>query len=363
MKHKKLFIALTAVFTVIAALAVFLATWFLADRYEDFKGFRKEFAIPGLKSGAVPQGLGYYGGVYFTSSYYDNGAPSRVYATKHTASESRYLGYFTITVDGEPYTGHCCGVATNGRYVWIASDGTVYVLDYNEVNDAVLQNGTVEVKSKFDAMCGADFCYYYEKSNRGLLLVGEFYRPKNYETDESHHLATPAGESEVNRAVMYQYHALALGQDNDYGLELHTEAKLPKVELAYSIPSKIQGVATTDSGFVLSQSWGLSNSKLYYFKNDDVTKTKEAASKNKLRITYKYNDVRGDEKTHRESVDVYYMYSGNLARTYSIPSMSEGLCASGGKVFVLFESASKKYRAFVREKLDSVYSFIPSEKD
>ena len=42
--------------------------------------------------------------------------------------------------------------------------------------------------------------------------------------------------------------------------------------------------------------------------------------------------------------------------------MSEGLCVKNERVYVLFESGAKKYRAFVRQKLENVYSFIPRNK-
>lgn len=37
--------------------------------------------------------------------------------------------------------------------------------------------------------------------------------------------------------------------------------------------------------------------------------------------------------------------------------MSEGMYSSGDRIYVLFESASVKYRMFVREKLYHIYSF------
>ena len=61
MKHTKLFISLTAVFSVLIFIAVFLIVWFAGDSYPDLrKNFRKEFSIPGLDEGAVPQGMGVY---------------------------------------------------------------------------------------------------------------------------------------------------------------------------------------------------------------------------------------------------------------------------------------------------------------
>ena len=60
MKHKKLFISLTAVFSVLIILATFLMLWFLGYKtsYADFdNNFRAEFEIPGLDDGAIPQGM------------------------------------------------------------------------------------------------------------------------------------------------------------------------------------------------------------------------------------------------------------------------------------------------------------------
>ena len=52
MKHTKLFISLTAVFSVLIFIAVFLIVWFAGDSYPDLrKNFRKEFSIPGLDEG------------------------------------------------------------------------------------------------------------------------------------------------------------------------------------------------------------------------------------------------------------------------------------------------------------------------
>ena len=41
--------------------------------------------------------------------------------------------------------------------------------------------------------------------------------------------------------------------------------------------------------------------------------------------------------------------------------MSEGLCVSGDRVYVLFESGARQYKLFVRRVLKEVYSFVPHE--
>ena len=79
MKHKKLFITFTAVFSVILMIAVFLVIWFWGDSYKSgakfdgFEDFRAEAEIPGLKDGACPQGLGTYRASYALKD--ENGNP------------------------------------------------------------------------------------------------------------------------------------------------------------------------------------------------------------------------------------------------------------------------------------------------
>ena len=57
MKHRKLFISLSAVFSAVLFLAIFLSVWYLGDVYPDFKRAEAEFEIPGLDDGATPQGM------------------------------------------------------------------------------------------------------------------------------------------------------------------------------------------------------------------------------------------------------------------------------------------------------------------
>lgn len=407
MKHKKLFITLVAVATTIVALAVFLISWYTADRYDDFAEFRREFVIPGLDDGATPQGLGSWydkegntvtSRTFFTSAYFSGGKPSRIYVTK-TDPEGKTLseGYFTFTVDGKPHTGHCGGVAAGGRSVattkiWIASDSKVYVFNYADAVKAAETNGSVEAEASFDPMCNASFCYYYEGANGDdKLYVGEFYRKGNYETDSSHHLEFTGnnGKKYKNYAFVCSFDVIQSNENHEdckkYGLVMtqhpHNSSgdpsaalnnrasgkkNLPYVDRIYSIPEQVQGFARikansssgTPAAFVLSTSWGLSNSDIKYYLESaqsgavGVDKTSGYLSDG-FKLCYDGDD------SYYDRVTTYFLYPEDQTRTYSIPSMSEGLTTVGNRVFVLFENACNKYKVFVREQVKHVMSFRP----
>lgn len=320
---KRYVTALVVVAFVLVALGALLMIWYLGDSYPDFeKRFRQESQIPGLDEGLTPQGACSYGGNTFVSGYFSDGSPSRIYMTANDGD----VGFVTVKLaDGSAYAGHASGIATNGSKFWLVSESTVYVLSYTDVISAAAEEGgEVEVKTSWDANCNASFCYY--RSN--YFYVGEFYRPGNYETEQSHRLTTPAGDK--NNALILQYNA---------------NMTTPSIYRAYSITGEIQGMAMNSEGdrIVLSQSYAVKNSHLLVYSFSST-----GTEYGNLKLT-----VGGKE----QSVRVYYLDSANLVADYEIPAMSEGLYSDGDKIYVLFESACKKYRLFVRERLQHIYSF------
>lgn len=413
MKHKWLLTVATILFSIVVALAIFLLIWFWGDSYADFDEFSMGVEIPGLDEGAVPQGLAsYYTGYtlenedgttrtgkqdyYFISAYMKSG-PSRIYVT---GEKTGYVGYVTMTLDGEDFTGHCGGVATSGSTLWVASDGFVYVAkrsatSYTNIAEEVIAKATANGKllggtnesddgeesggdaqqlqtiaftAQFNANCNASFCYYYSAGNK--LYVGEFYRKGNYETDLSHRMTTPSGD--YNTAVVYEY-TVSSSTTYKYGLTTLTntnisdENKVPKIQRIYSITGQIQGFARTESGaIVLSQSYGLSPSHLLYY---DYTKVNANSSKyNAVEGMYNFTYAGIETVNHNAVTDsslyVYFIDGAALLRDYTLPSMTEGLCVTNdGKVNVLFESGCYKYKLFVRQQTMNLYAFTPKKKD
>lgn len=417
MKHKKLFISLTAVFTVIISLIIFFMIWFWGDKYEDgasfdgFGSFSSEIKIPGLKDGACPQGIStYYANytvkdeddkdvvksqTYFFISAYLKNAPSRIYVVGQETGE---VGYVTLkNEDGTDYTGHCGGLATNGYFLWVASDDTVFVATKKNPNqvdnigtdiiEKAAEHGSIQFTTSFKANCRASFLYYYDTdlggsripSSSDSLYIGEFYRNGSHETDDRHHITTPNGDK--NTAFAYEYSA---STSTEFGLSTKSGAKdeknrdVPAIQKIFSITDEIQGFARVGNGLVLSQSYGLKNSRLYYYRFNWSSST---SSDNSYES---YTSIAKDDENRKNlysdgfyydgaktvngapfrdtSVRIYYIDSNCLINDYSIPSMSEGLCTLNNRVYVLFESGANKYKYFVRQTLKNVYSFIPRRR-
>lgn len=352
---------------------------------------------------------------FLVSAYMNDGSPSRIYVTGQTTG---YVGYVTMkNTDGSDHFGHVGGIATNGARLWVAYNDSVLVakasttysnenilkeiVDKAEKNSG-LEKGeelySVQFTTSFNANCRADFLYYcddsrYTGETYDRLYVGEFYRKGNYETAANHRYKTPKGYK--NNAFMYEYN-VDNNTENPYGLtridstlkDTTISNNVPKIQKIFSLPEKIQGIAfsgrtgysTNDGYLVLSQSYGLSNSHLLCFDWKKINETSNRTLFRQLNNGYsfeyadsfKIKNSTGEKTPYTDpGVYVYYVDKGNsdmFVKDYSIPCMSEGMCIVTTKgsnnqaiqrIYVLFESASKKYRLFTREKIKNVYSFVP----
>ncbi len=116
-------------------------------------------------------------------------------------------------------------------------------------------------------------------------------------------------------------------------------------------------MAIASGKIALSESYGLANSHIYVYDEETIT----SAEPDSLDVLVKVVNEDGTAKLEEAEVPLYYMDSDSLIQTYEIPCMSEGMAISGDDVYVLFESAGKKYRLYVRERLYNVYSFSLSD--
>ncbi len=293
-----------------ALLALILLVWlalFLGKYaiYRDFFAEReKEFEIPGIHDGYVPQGLAAVDpeGKAFLLSGYNGDAIDLYYKDVESGDAKRVI---PVDEEGKVLKGHGGGVTVNQDFVYVADDSSLLVFSLAEIK-AAKNEGKVVCRGKIPVDNQASFCFSTEEH----LYVGEFYRPVDYETDESHYYTTPNGED--NCAILSCY---LLNEDGSLAEEY------PIYSL--SIPSQVQGFAIKGDTVMISRSWGLETATLEFY--DGMKESGSTIS------------VSGRE------VPLYYLDSTNLTKTVKLPCFSEELAVVGDRVYISFESACDKY--------------------
>ena len=288
-----------------------------------FENADKEYLIPGLGDGLVPQGYAYVAeqNVYLQCGYMTDGvSSSRIYVTDATNTKNtRYIEL--VTSNGAPYTGHTGGITAAGNFVWLANDGDgedncVWVLSLAEILAA--ENGDrITLTTRFHSETRAACCFADDK----YLWVGEFNDGEKYITDASHRFTVSGGE---NFALVCAY---PLDTASVYGVAF-TEADGQPVftpAMALSVTNLVQGFTRTPNGFALSTSYGLSASHIFFHK--DVTAGEADATIN----------INGTD------VPVYFLDDDSLTEDVAMPPMSEEIFVKDGRLYVLLESACKKY--------------------
>ena len=308
--------------------ASFIGVWFLWPWHGEFyKNAEAEFSIPGLEHKFVPQAFTKIDNQnkFIVGGYMSDGAPSRFYVVNGETEKAEK--YFTLTINGEDYVGHACGIASSGNNLWTCSNdgegGKAYRFLLSDVE--TVDNGeSVDVKDSFLTNNGADNIMV----SGNMLWIGEFYREENYKTNSNHHIKT-RGE-ETNMAVAFGYE---LNSSNENGLQDTIPDK------AVSMCGLVQGMAITEEGnIILSTSFSLSSSTIYCYKNV-LTEDKHSTL-----------NVNGTD------VDLWFLDSVSLINEISAPAMTEEIIAYNGKLYILNESACKKYKLFTRDNVKDVYS-------
>ena len=271
--------------------------------FDYFNHSESEFLIPGLTSAWVPQGFDYVeeDELYLMSGYMSDGTASRVYV-RNDNGETHFVEL--KNADGSDYTRHSGGVCQNGEFVYVAGKNGVEVFRYED-----FMNGGVATNiGKIEADYSIAYCTFYN----GYLLAGNFYYEKTYETPAEHRITTPAGDANTALITIYKADETAA-----FGID-------PTPVAAISTPGKVQGICfTSDEEIVLSTSYSVSSSHLYYHHID----TSRSA-------TITVCDTQ---------VPLYYLDSATLTETVTLPPMSEELVYKDGRVYILCESACNKY--------------------
>ena len=323
MKNKKIILTLSIV---LGFILLILGIYFLGYKttikrsYKEFYNQTEAvFDIPGLDTNYVPQAIAYNEAhkIFVVAGYDSEDEPSYLYILDETG---KLIKKVTIKSDEKTfYTGHAGGVISFNDIIFVSSGKKVYKLSVEKAlnNDVVVCDAVTKVD-----VSGATMFVY-----DNYLFVTEFYEETKYQTDESHHLTTPANY--LNKALAFAYE---IDEENISGL------KSNEPKMVVSIPEKIQGVVVKDDTLVVSHSFGRFN--------DSTIKTYKNILKEDTTSKFSYKE---------KELPLYYLDDSSLINSLHSPSMTEGVCLYNNKVLLLFESSAKKYKFTCKCPVDKVY--------
>lgn len=322
MKHRRSFYVLLALEIFLIVLGVFLAGWWMGFGYPFFDRIAERGAkIPGLDSGISPQGLCALPEdcpYSFAMSGYLKDEPSRVYLISDdpVMDKKDVERYLTFTEGGKPIQTHFGGVTASEDRLFVASGKKIIHVSLDKV--LACENGkAVEIDGSFSTGLQNAFCYIFGDT----FFAGEFYRAGNYETDKTHHLETEEGE---HPAFIYQF-----------PLETVCTETSAAPEKAISVCGLVQGVAVNEEKILLSCSYGLPDSTLRIYDNPLADEPQQTVT------------------IGEKEVPLYILTGGT---SVVLPCMSEELFLRDGKVYILFESMSMKYRFVVHSRITRIVS-------
>lgn len=291
------------IFVTVVSLLLVLRLGVTVLYFDYFNNSQSEFLIPGLSSNLVPQGFDYMEDekTYLMCGYMSDDTASRVYVRQENG-DTHYVNL--LYADGSPYLKHAGGLCGNGEFLYIAGDDGVDVFSLTDV----LAGRDAKKLGKIVTGHDMAYCSFYN----GYLLAGNFYYPETYETPADHRITTPAGDA--NTALMTIFKA---DKNAEFGID-------PTPVAAISTPEKVQGICfTSDDEIVLSTSYSIPSSHLYYHKIDTTR--------------------RGAITVCGAEVPLYYLDSATLTDTVTLPPMAEELVCRDNRVYVMCESACNKY--------------------
>lgn len=319
--------------TLATVCAVFLLLYFILflfgiNNYGAARSVRSYVCdVPDINSGWAPQGVAYIGDDSYIQTGYDGNNNVVMYLGKGESFKRLY----PVSADGNKVKGHGGGVACTGNNVYIANDNALLRLDLNELKNAAA-GAKVTVKQTILVNNRAAYCF----SDDSHIYVGEFYRPGNYETESSHHYTTPDGEK--NKAIVSCYKLDQTGM-------IVADGDLPYPEYCISVTGLVQGFAVSDGVYVMSRSYGLTDSKLEYHtapKYDGAT----------IKVSFKYNS-----DAEQKSVPLYYLDESTRYLTIGLPAFSEDITVVDDRIVVTNEASANKYFIGKLFNASKVYSY------
>lgn len=278
--------------------------------------------VPDIDRGFIPQGLSYHADSdsILLTGYMSNGNNSPVYIISRKNGQAKKISL--RTPQGNAFKGHAGGVSLYNDFVYIAgsTEGCMYGLALNDLlqaEDGVSRNADFIVALKNEA---DQIRVSFTAADREFLYAGEFHRAPLFYTHASHTVMTPDGKQKA--------YLLGFVPDAE-------ESAVPSC--VYSIPDNIQGACFDDKFIYLSQTDGVFSARILTYAREELTTD---ATKEVLGI----------------DVPLYYLTENSAHKITQVAPMAEEILIVDDKLYILFESASNRYRFGKKLGLDYILS-------
>ena len=312
----------------------------ILPEYKDFKAIaQREYLVPGLSEGIVPQGMDVWEekdllliSGYFEEQTNTSGSPSSMIVAIDLKTGEMAGKYCLKNVDGSDHSRHVGGVAITEKNLFLANGGILFRIPLSQIKKAKTA-GTLQIVEEIKVPTRASFCNF----SGGVLWVGDYQdKTESYQTPEWRHMTNNDGGLYEAWTVGYK----VKDTESEFSSENWDKATMEYATPDYvlSMTKKIQGFTIVGEKMALSQSGGRTNdSALIIYQN--VLKNERDTS-----VTL-----------NGKSVPVWFLDSKVALRNYTILPMSEAVTAYNGKLLVLFETGTKKYRN-AKSPTDHVWS-------
>ena len=262
--------------------------------------------VPGLAEGLVPQGVSYLpedDALLYCGYRADKGNSALILTDRPTGRilKSVSLRY----ADGRDYNGHAGGVCATESDIYISNAQHLYRISLAAFRQ-LPENADCRFEEEIPVPVNASFCSYSE----GVLWVGEFQYTGDYPTDASHTVRTTDG---LQRAWICGY-------------RMDERQAFDAPDCILSVTERIQGMTTIDGTVTLSQSYG---------RRADSALLQYASALDRA--------PDGSVPLNGQDIPLWILDSACRTGILLCPPMSEGLCAIGQDLCVLFESAAQPY--------------------
>lgn len=293
-----------------------------ASLQDYFNHSEAAFTVPDIKNGFIPQGIDYDAGSdqIIITGYMGGGSNSPIYAIGRTGGELKKK-VLMLTPEGGNFSGHSGGLAVFGDSLYIAGsiDACIYSFPLADFADAG-NNSKLPAAKKIELKTEQDYIRVsFTSRDESFLYAGEFHKSPIFYTHDSHKVE--AG-GKTQKAYLFGF---TLDEDRN-----------PIPSRVYSIPDSVQGAIFHDGYLYLSQSNGLLPGKILTY---DLSGAEPSGTKN----------VLGSD------IPLYVLSEKAASKVTVIPPMSEEITVVDDQLYILYESASNRYRIGRLFGLDKVY--------